>query len=290
MGAGCWGQIHAGVLDRLGVLSAVCDSRREAAEECGRRHSVDHYSSLEELISLADFDAAVVCTDTAAHRAVAEELIRAGKDILMEEPAALRPSDVSCLVELAKRRSIRLSYCRILRSDPDIADLRRTILSGEMGRIVSLNIHCVRTADDEDGVLDCISRGIGGMSLILDRLPGMVFARKRDPSHRHTIVVMDSRGGPLSYLDVGDALSGQHYISISFMNGVLSAGDPATNYAASKEISAKTEASLRSEIQAFLDGTSDPLADSRDAVSIARITDAVRLSYSIGSPVYLETK
>ena len=50
IGTGGWGKNHTRILSQLGVLSAVCDVNTERSKEYGEKYSVNHYSSLEDLI------------------------------------------------------------------------------------------------------------------------------------------------------------------------------------------------------------------------------------------------
>ncbi len=62
VGTGGWGKNHARILSQLGVLSAICDSDFQRSKECGEKYSVNHYKSLDELLSSEEFDGAFVVT------------------------------------------------------------------------------------------------------------------------------------------------------------------------------------------------------------------------------------
>jgi len=52
IGTGGWGKNHTRILSQMGVLSAVCDVNAERSKEYGKKYSVNHYSSLENLMGL----------------------------------------------------------------------------------------------------------------------------------------------------------------------------------------------------------------------------------------------
>ena len=58
IGVGGWGKNHSRVLSEFGVLSAVCDTNSQRAEEFGKKYSVNFYSSFENLLDQEEFDAA----------------------------------------------------------------------------------------------------------------------------------------------------------------------------------------------------------------------------------------
>ena len=51
IGVGGWGKNHIRILSQLGVLSAICDTNSKKASEYGKQYSVNHYHSLDDLIS-----------------------------------------------------------------------------------------------------------------------------------------------------------------------------------------------------------------------------------------------
>ena len=60
IGVGGWGKNHSRVLSEFGVLSAVCDTNSQRAEEFGKKYSVNFYDSFENLLEKEKFDAALV--------------------------------------------------------------------------------------------------------------------------------------------------------------------------------------------------------------------------------------
>ena len=56
IGTGGWGKNHTRILSQLGVLVAVCDADSQKSKEYGEKYSVNHYESLDELLSSEEFD------------------------------------------------------------------------------------------------------------------------------------------------------------------------------------------------------------------------------------------
>ncbi len=77
IGTGGWGKNHTRILSQLGVLVAVCDANKARSKEYGEKYSVNHYDSLDDLISSEKFEAAFVVTPTSTHTTIATKLIEA---------------------------------------------------------------------------------------------------------------------------------------------------------------------------------------------------------------------
>lgn len=103
VGAGYISAIHADALAALpGLeLSAVVDRNRPAAERLAKRHRVASiFSDVQELIDSRVAQSAHVAVPPPLHRAVAEPLLQAGIDVLLEKPMAAHGSDAEALAAL----------------------------------------------------------------------------------------------------------------------------------------------------------------------------------------------
>ncbi len=109
IGVGGWGKNHSRVLSEFGVLSAVCDTNLERAEEFGKKYSVNFYNSLESLLEQEKFDAALICTPTITHSNIATKLIENKKHVFIEKPMTYLSDDGQNLVDLAKRNKVILT-------------------------------------------------------------------------------------------------------------------------------------------------------------------------------------
>ena len=76
IGTGGWGKNHVRVLSELGVLTAICDTDAQRSKEYGEKYSVNHYESLDDMISSEEFDGALVVTPTSTHTNIAKNYLR----------------------------------------------------------------------------------------------------------------------------------------------------------------------------------------------------------------------
>ncbi len=103
VGAGYISAIHADALATISGVSLVAavDQNREAAERLARRHGVGAvYTNIEALIASRSVDAAHVAVPPPLHRAVAQPLLQAGIDVLLEKPLAANGTDAEALAAI----------------------------------------------------------------------------------------------------------------------------------------------------------------------------------------------
>ncbi len=113
--------------------------RRQTAQN---RHGIadEHlYTTWEELAAqpkLADF--AIVATQDNMHYAPAMALIEKGYHLLLEKPMAPTPQECKAITEAAEKKGVSVIVCHVLRFAPFWKTLREVILSGRLGKVVSM--------------------------------------------------------------------------------------------------------------------------------------------------------
>lgn len=129
IGTGGIGRNHARVYAGLpGVqLAAVLDTDAARAAEVAGPLGAAVATTMEEFLSLVDV--ASVAVPTVAHREVTEQLLRAGKHVLVEKPIADTPEDARAMVALAKETGLVLQVGHIERYNPVLRELE-----GKLGR------------------------------------------------------------------------------------------------------------------------------------------------------------
>jgi predicted dehydrogenase len=117
------------------TLCAAVDpvpERARSALERGARL----YSSLDEMLGNGEFpDAALVCTPPSAHLGVVEPLLHAGVDCLIESPLAALPTEARRIESAAERLGRTLMTAATFRASRALAEARRRIEEGEIGRL-----------------------------------------------------------------------------------------------------------------------------------------------------------
>jgi UDP-2-acetamido-3-amino-2,3-dideoxy-glucuronate N-acetyltransferase len=146
IGFGPWGRNIARCLHHLGALSHICDSdeaaRRVAAHQYPRLRLVEEAGTL-----FADpaIQAVVLATPTATHFSLAHQALMAGKDVWVEKPMALSPSDGQRLLESTSQHDRLLMVGHILRYHPAVEAMQELIENGTLGDIEYLYSNRVNT-------------------------------------------------------------------------------------------------------------------------------------------------
>jgi predicted dehydrogenase len=109
IGAGAFGRNHLRVYRELQTaaphdvqLAAVVDADPNTRAEAATRYAIPAFASVVELLaSDTAIDAASVCVPTIHHAAVAEQLLNAGADVLIEKPFAASLAEADHILTLA---------------------------------------------------------------------------------------------------------------------------------------------------------------------------------------------
>jgi predicted dehydrogenase len=109
VGAGAFGRNHLRVYRELETahpelvqLAALIEAYAPTREEAAARYGIPAFSSVEELFAAGlSLDAASVCVPTVHHAALAEQLLNAGLDVLIEKPFAASLAEADRVLALA---------------------------------------------------------------------------------------------------------------------------------------------------------------------------------------------
>lgn len=118
LGVGSLGQWHARIYSEMEDvdLVGVYDPDKSRAAEIAERYHTKPYASVEALA--ADTEALNVVVPTDKHRAVAADLLKAGKHLLIEKPIASTTEDAEELVRLAQENNAILQVGHVERFNP----------------------------------------------------------------------------------------------------------------------------------------------------------------------------
>jgi predicted dehydrogenase len=165
VGVGVFGRNHARVLSELqkagaGVeLVAVCDADPERAAEIAMEFKCQAFTSLEQLLSKAKLDAAVVSVPTVHHHATAKQLMNAGVDVLIEKPVAASLAEADELISVAKANGRIAMVGHLERFNPAVRACYSLITQPMFFEVHRLSIFTPR-ALDVDVVLDLMIHDI----------------------------------------------------------------------------------------------------------------------------------
>jgi predicted dehydrogenase len=120
----------------------VVDPDASRRDRFGDRHRIDRdrrFASVEELGALGlELDAWFIASPDRDHVDAARAALDAGSAVFLEKPAATSPDDVAALATLADRTGLLVHVAHVLRYTPFFEVLHRTLASGVIGDIVTV--------------------------------------------------------------------------------------------------------------------------------------------------------
>lgn len=142
IGSGYWGKNLVRNFRELGALAAVCDVT-EAGRATARELAPDVpiLGDVGELLAREGTDAVAIATPAETHHELAGAALAAGLDVFVEKPLALTYEDGARMVAAAEAGGRILMVGHVLEYHPAIAELKRLVDSGELGRVRYIYSH-----------------------------------------------------------------------------------------------------------------------------------------------------
>ena len=178
LGCGYWGKNLARNFHNLESLKLVCDpaqAGRQTAKETVPGVAVS--CEFRDAIQASDIEAVVIATPAETHFELAAAALKAGKDVFVEKPMALKVSDGLMLQSLADEYGRILMVGHLLEYHPAVLRLRELISAGELGNVNyiysnRLNFGKVRTK--ENALWSFAPHDIAVILRLLDEMPSEV--------------------------------------------------------------------------------------------------------------------
>jgi len=147
IGAGRMGRTHLEAIrdsDHV-VVAGVVEPRPEGRLVI-REAGVPAFASLEELLSAADIDGALIAAPTDRHLELLRRVMAAGIPVLCEKPCGLNVDEAAQCASVAAGAGLALQVAYWRRFVPELVVLRQRILRGELGEILAVNCYQWDTA------------------------------------------------------------------------------------------------------------------------------------------------
>ena len=306
IGTGGWGKNHTRILSQLGVLVAVCDTDSQKSKEYGEKYSVNHYTSLDELLSKEEFDGAFVATPTSTHTAIAQKLLEAKKHVFVEKPMTYKSEDGQNLLKIAEKNKVILTCGYIERFNPAVDVVKKMVKEKKYGDLVMLEFHRENRMPlhikDVGIIYDTSVHDIDTANWLFDEMPQVVFAKAGKIRHEHE----DFTSIMLGYKNDKVAIITSNWITpkkLRKFNAVCTDAIISSDFITQEIIVEKDEETetiqnekqepLLLEIQSFLgavEGKNEQVVTSQEAVNVTKIAEAALLSSQKGIPIYLDLK
>ena len=135
VGCGHWGKNLVRNFHSLGNLYSVCEADSDVLRRFQNEYHVRGSSSITEALSDPAVDAVVVAVPAEQHAQVSLIALRAGKDVFVEKPLALRWQDGLEMVAAARSFNRILMVGHLLLYHPAVIRIKELLDSGELGRL-----------------------------------------------------------------------------------------------------------------------------------------------------------
>ena len=132
-GQGAFGQKHLDALKRIADVEAVSlvGGNQDATAEVAKKYGIPHWGGdLGEGIDRAD--AVILTTPTQMHRRQGEQVMRAGKHVLIEIPIADSVADAEALAKIQQETGVIAMGGHVRRFNPSHQWVHRRIQKGEL--------------------------------------------------------------------------------------------------------------------------------------------------------------
>lgn len=136
----------AQALENVEVV-AVCDNKEDRAKEKAAEFGCAYYTDYKDMIDNAGIDVVHICLPHYMHAPVAIYAAQKKKNILTEKPMAIKLEDAQAMVKAAKDNGVTLGVIFQNRYNPGSVLIKKTIESGDLGKVLSgkLSVTWMRT-------------------------------------------------------------------------------------------------------------------------------------------------
>ena len=141
---------HAEIINKIAELTAVCDIKPGRASDFAGKYRCNHYTSIEALLeNEPSVDVISVCTPNSLHCEHTILSLKKGKHVLCEKPMAISVPDCKNMMIEADKAGKDLFIVKQNRFNPPVAELKKIISEGKLGKICSVELNCFWNRNDE---------------------------------------------------------------------------------------------------------------------------------------------
>ncbi|MCL5256399.1 MAG: Gfo/Idh/MocA family oxidoreductase [Chloroflexi bacterium] len=146
VGCGYWGMNYVRVFGELPNASIgwICDKDSGRLDIAGRRApNAARTRDLHDVVADPEVSAVVVATSSATHFEISLEVLRSGKNLLVEKPLTLVSEEARELVEIAERSRLTLMVGHTFLFNAGVQKVKSLLSNDEFGEIYYM--HATRT-------------------------------------------------------------------------------------------------------------------------------------------------
>ncbi len=303
IGIGGWGENHTRILSDLGVLSAVCDSDSQKSKECGQKHSVNHYDSVDRLVVSEDFDGVFVGTNVSAHVEIVTKLLLGKKHVFVEKPIMFDSVKGEKLKEIAEKNKVIFTCGFAERFNPTIEFVKNSVRDKKYGDLVMLEFYReskLSFHENKGIVFESSINDIDAANWIFDEMPILVFARlcalNNEKDDFASIMLGYKNNKTAIILSNGFSSEKIRKLRAVCSGAVVLSDFISQEIKVSKEnsqVSLEKKDPILLQIQNFIfamEGKNELIVKPKEVINITKIAEAALLSSKQGVPIYLDLK
>lgn len=127
----------AKILSEYADLVAVCDIKKEVADEAAKKYEAKAYYDYKELIDTEELDVIHICLPHYLHMPVAKYAIERGVKVLTEKPMGIDFESAEEVVKLAEEKNVLFGVIFQCRYNNSAQLVKRVVSEGKLGKILS---------------------------------------------------------------------------------------------------------------------------------------------------------
>lgn len=191
VGAGSMGMNHLRVLRDFGEervqLVGVAETHEATLQRAVSRCNTEGFTDYRLMVERTKPDLVTVAVPTHLHFETAAYLLSCGINILLEKPMTQTLEEAKALIQLAQRNDAKIAVGHIERFNPAIMELKRRVVSGELGQL--FHLHARRLGPfpprirDVGVTLDLATHDIDVMRYLADAEVEHVYAETQQRVH-----------------------------------------------------------------------------------------------------------
>ncbi|MBR2377062.1 MAG: Gfo/Idh/MocA family oxidoreductase [Clostridia bacterium] len=136
-------------LKDIATLVAICDNKPNRADDCAKKYGVKAYYDYKEMMDKEELDAVHIALPHYLHIPASEYAINKGIKVLCEKPMSIDYESAERATNLAKEKGVTFGIISQCRYNNSAKLIKKTISSGELGKIISVRSTLTWSRDDE---------------------------------------------------------------------------------------------------------------------------------------------
>jgi predicted dehydrogenase len=145
IGFGLGGRVfHAPLLASVDGIELAAVLERTSNKAAERYPGITTYRTLEEMLADASLQLIVVTTPNGTHFEMARQILRAGKNVVVDKPTAVTSAEIAELIALAREKNLLFAPFHSRRWDGDFLTVEKLLRTQAVGRLVAFDSHIDR--------------------------------------------------------------------------------------------------------------------------------------------------